>query len=248
MEMLESIEAAPLRADELAREGTGLYLAVCSYPALASQQEAAVYAEELLEVKDRRAFIKAERLKITGPLRTALTAANAHFDRADSPFESIELVLKGHLGQWEIEQRKRQEAEQRALEAQAQAERERLRAEANEREREARAAAQDAPEAAGLLAQESAELRQAALELAAPIVPDVHKISGISHRGTWKLRVVDEEAMREYCHVHREFHGLFPYDAKVGDALARSLKDQLRLPGAEVQFVPVVAAGRRTGR
>jgi hypothetical protein len=248
MEILESIEAAPVRADELAREGQGLYLAVCSYPAPASQQEAQLYAEDLLQVKDRRHFIKAERLKITGPLRAALSAANAHFDRADAPFESIELVLKGLLGQWDMEQRKRQEAEQRALEAEAQAERQRLRAEADEREREALAAAKDAPEAAGLLAQESAELRQAALELAAPVVPEVHKIAGISHRGTWKLRVVDEEAMRDYCHTHREFRGLFPYDPKIGDALARSLKDKLRMPGVEVQFIPVVAAGRRAGR
>ena len=244
MELLESIEAAPVRADELAREGERLYLAACSYPPIKSQAQAEIYAVELIEVKDTRAFIKAEKLTVTGPIRAALAAANAHFDRADSPYESRELVLKGHIGLWQIEQRRAQEAAQRELEVAAQAERERLRAEAEEKEREALAAAQDAPETATALVQESTELRQAALSLVAPVVPEVPKLPGISMRGTWKLKVHSEDTMRAYVYSHPEFRALFPYDPKTGDALARSLKDKLHIPGAEVQFIPVVAAGR----
>ncbi len=244
-ELLEAIQAAPVRADELSREGELVYVEICTYPPPQTQQEAEIYAARLQEVKAALAFIEAEKVKVTRPQREALNAALAHFKRAASPYESAELVLKGHLGLWEIARRKEAEQAQRDAEAAAQAERDRLRAQAEAKEREAMAAAHDAPEAALALVQSALDLRQEAQSTVAPLVAAPAKIAGISMRGTWKLAVVSEASMREYVHTHPEFRGLFPYDPKAGDALARTLKDRLNIPGAEVKFVPVVAAGRK---
>lgn len=244
-ELLESIAAVPVRADELAREGEQQYLAVCTYPPIQTQRDAQIYADELRAVKETRAFIEAERKTMTVPMRAALAAANAHFDRADSPFESMELVLKGHIGLWQIAQRKAAEQAQREAEAAAQAERERLRAEAAEKEKQALAAAQSEPETAFELVQEAVELRQEATSTVAAVVAAPAKLAGIQMRGTWTLEVISEDSMREFVHTHPEFNGLFPYDPKAGNALARTMKDRLVIPGAEVRFVPVVAASRK---
>ena len=241
-EILESIDAAPVRAEAIASEGENLYLAVCSYGPVDSPEIARIYAAELRDVMERRDLIEAERVKITGPLNVALKAANRHFQRADAPWESIELVLKGHLGLWNIAERKRIEEEQRAAELAASLERERLRQEAAAKEEQARAAAGTTPEQASLLVQEATELRQTAITTIAPVVAAPEKLDGVSFQDHWIAEVESKRSYLEFVGTHPEYDGTVEIKQAAVNGLMRSSKGKLKLPGIAARLKPRTVA------
>lgn len=117
--------------------------------------------------------------------------------------------------------------EQEAIEARARAERE-----AAEREAAAKVAAAEAKERAE---REAAALRDtAAVVVATPPATVAPKATGTSVRTTWRARVVDKAKVIAFVAATPQFETLLDVNDTNLNALARSLKQNLRVDGVEV--------------
>ena len=69
-----------------------------------------IAADILRGVKTTRGEIKAERVKITSPLRQAWVNANDLFDRVDAKYEQAETQIKGRIAAFDAAQKERERA------------------------------------------------------------------------------------------------------------------------------------------
>lgn len=120
------------------------------------------------------------------------------------------------------------EAEQQriAQEATRAAEEEMRRRQDNERLQEALAA-----EAAGDKADAEAILNMPATPVVVHVAPNVATVEGISTRTTWRAEVTDKAAMVAYVATNREWLNLLDPNMPALNALARSAREGLSIPG-----------------
>ena len=171
--------------------------------------------EQLKQVKAAQKRIEALRVAITGPLNSALKAANDLFRGPAESLTSAETVIKRELIRYQEDQERIRREEQRKAEEQARRERERAEAAARvarekaeaeaaelRRKAEAEAAAGRSAEAAKLAARaeskvERAEEKAVALEVqaattVAPVIErEAPKVVGLSTREVWTFEIID---------------------------------------------------------
>jgi len=160
---------------------------------------------------------------------------------AKAPAAEAERIVKDAIRAYDDEQERRRLAEQRRLEELAAQEAR------EQRLADAVALAEQA------VVQQDPRLQEAADELlAAPIEvpavavpPSTPKVTGISFRETWTARVTDLAALIRYAATNPQFMNLLMINQPALNALARSMKRLLKVPGVEVICTKDVAAGRR---
>lgn len=218
---------------------------------IANQDDYALAAEELRDIKARAKTIEDQRTGITGPINKALKAINDLFRPPSEALAEAERILKNKMITWDTEQQRiAAEARRKAEEAAAQ-ERARLAAEAAKREREAHAAAAQAQAAADagnhvqadLLASKAQEAQaqaltvatEAQLVMAAPVVQEAPKVKGLSTRTTIDYEVTELHALIKHVAEHPELVNLLAVDAIKLRAYVRGLGLACRLPGVMVR-------------
>lgn len=215
-------------------------------------------ADELKAIKSKAKALEDRRKEITKPLDASKKSVMDLFREPLELLAQAESVIKRAMLTWQQEQERIRRAEQARLEAEAKAERERLAKEAAAREAEARAKAAEAERLASagdaIAAAELAESAQQALfeadvqrETAALVTAPVAKVAeakaaGVSTRETWKAEVTDKAALIAHVAANPQFSGLLTVDQSALNALARSLKSSLTLPGVRVYAEQTLAA------
>ena len=140
----------------------------------------------------------------------------------DKPLEDAERTVKGAMEKYSTEQERKRQEEQRRLAEIA-------RKQAEEQALLDAIAAEEEAMRNGATKEEAAQEATAIINepvYVAPVViqKEVPKVQGVSFREVWKFRITDEKKIpREY---------LMPDLIKLG-ALARALKGQFNVPGAE---------------
>jgi len=183
----------------------------------------------------------ARKAVIEGMLKPATDAAHkAHRELTSlrstlcAPFDRVREICGGKALEWERkaraaaaeEQRKREEAARKA-----------------EEERQLQDAM--AAEAAGDTEQAEQILAEAPAAPVIPVAPDIAKVEGSSSRGNWKAEVVDFAAFLKHCATHEECHGYVAAVMPVLNALARSQRDLLRIPGVRAVREESMAFSKR---
>ena len=142
----------------------------------------------------------------------------------DGTLEQAERCLKGKLSEWAMQRENQVAATQQEREAQIQAIAEQARQSVAD---ELRANGNGA-DAAALLAE----------PLALPPVPKeraVPDIGGVIHKTTWTAEVLDRDAFFRACLEEPRWMQLWQVDVKALNKMARSLKDNLTIPGVVVR-------------
>jgi hypothetical protein len=154
--------------------------------------------------------------------KQALAGMKKHLE----PLQRVEMIVKGRVGQYHLEQdRIRREAEMKAA-----AEARRIQEEAALRQAEALAAAGEM-EKADRVVEQAAAAPLPAVQIARPAAP-----TGVSIRKSWGYRIVDVGAIpREY---------MMPDEVAIGKVV-RALGDKTKIAGIEV-FEASSVAVRRT--
>lgn len=144
-------------------------------------------AEELRNVKARGNAVEDERVKITGPMNTALQAVNDLFRGPKALFASVEGIYKAKMIQWQAKKEREAEiARQRAEEA-ARVERERLAAIAEQQ-------AQD-----GHTEEAQATMLEAETVVAQPLAVDKPRAAGISTAKSLEVTVANKYEFVKFC-------------------------------------------------
>lgn len=178
--------------------------------------------DELKGIKTFRANVESE----LGPLVTAAhqqhKALLALREKVEGPAKQAEAIIKRKMGDWQLAERRR-----------AQAEEDRLRAEARKREEDQRLR-----EAEALAAQGQAEAAEAVLDapMTAPVIvvkPDIPKIKGQSFRATWKHRILDASKIPAAY--------MIPDEKRIGEH-GRSMRDKASISGVEFYEDTTVAS------
>lgn len=88
--------------------------------------------------------------------------------------------------------------------------------------------------------------------LDAPVVPlpvvvptTTPKVAGIAARETWSGRLIDIAALIRHAGANPQFMGLLMVNQPALNALARSMRARLKVPGVEAICTKDIAAGRR---
>ena len=158
--------------------------------------------------------------------KAALAAKAKH----RAPTEQAETVLKGKLRDYEAEQERIRQAEQRRLAEEArQAEETRRLAEAAALEREAMATGD-----AALLAEAEDIIAEPVMAPVVILPPATPKVAGISYREQWDYEVTNDAL------IPREF--LVRDDKKIA-GVVRAMKGATKIPGIRAFSRKVVAAG-----
>ncbi len=188
-------------------------------------------AEDLKAVKTLAKQLNEKRLAITRPLNDALKEVNALFKPAKEWLKEAEGLLKNKLLDFQNEQERIAREAQAEADAEARKERERL-------ERKAKLAS-----AVGM-SEKAEELREKAeTQIAPAITSAAPKIAGVTRRETWKAEVTDKAALLKHIvEVRPDLLALVKIDQSALNAQARSLKDELNLPGVKVVKEASIAA------
>lgn len=132
------------------------------------------------------------------------------------------------------------------------AERRRAQEEARVRAEEARRAEEERQIADAIAAEEQGDTEQAELimdeVIEAPVVtPDVQlaKVTGVSMRSTWRADVTDPMALIRHVAEHPEWVALLTPNIPALNALARSQKGQLSIPGVSAVEERTMSVGTR---
>lgn len=169
-----------------------------------------------------------ESIKAAFAAHRAIVAAKK---RHDEPLEQAERIVKAKIAGYQAEEeRRRIDAERAAQEAARAAEEEQQIAIAAQLIKEGRR-----EEAEALLA-EPVEAPIIHIETAAP------KLTGISTAKRWRGEVVDFLALVKYVAAHPEFIGLLEPNESALNALARSLKGNMKVDGVKAVSEDVVSA------
>ena len=196
-----------------------------------SSDEAVLAAADLKSVKRLTKQVNEKRLAITRPLNEALKEVNALFKPAKEWLGQAELLLKSKLLAYQAEQDRIARELQAEADALAKKEQEKL------DRRAAKAEAKGKAEKAEALRRVAETTTAPVIESAAP------KLSGIATRETWKAEVTDKALL--FKHIVNERHDLLPLveiNQSALNAQARSLKNELDLPGVEVKKETSLAA------
>jgi len=248
----------------LARQCEGLFQVAQAYE-IDGPPMASAAADEVREIKSRRARLKEVRDGFIRPAKEIMDNASALFDPALNALDDAEKMLRGKLDVWNEQERKRI-AEERRIQEQAAAEARRkaeeeaaaLRAKAEaqaaelrRREEEVRRKAEEgdkraAAEAAKLAQRAESVLEEAAdktaalhAQAAAVPLPEVNdqKVSGLGSRGRWVAEVTDMTAFLTAISGRTEFHTLVKIDQGALNKLAGVMKHVLEktIPGTKVK-------------
>jgi hypothetical protein len=152
--------------------------------------------------------------------------AVATLQKVTDPLEEAERLIKGKVGIWAQQQERIRAEAERAAHAEAN----RLQAEAFERELEAAEAAGAGKEEVAALIEE-ADRTPVIVPLAQPTY---QKAKGISTPIQWSAQVVNMREFVNYIAAHPEHAGLLSVNQPALNALARSMKQNLRMPGVRV--------------
>jgi hypothetical protein len=160
---------------------------------------------------------------------------------AEAPLADAELIVKRALVTYDTAQERIRQEEQRRLQEQARREaEERQLMEAIALEEEAKASGD-----AGLAMEAAAKLEEPIHTPAVAVAPTTPKVSGIAYRETWSGRLTNIAALIVYAASNPQFMGLLMINQPALNQLARSMKNQMRIPGVEAVSTKDVAAGRR---
>lgn len=141
---------------------------------------------------------------------------------ADAPLAAAEAIIKPRIAQWNAEQERIRQAEER-----------RLQEIARQEEEDRQIAAAIAAEQSGNK-EEAEAIIEATVQAAPVVVPKlVPKVAGVSFTKQWKFRITDEAKIpRQYLCVDEQ---------KIG-AVVRAMKDAANIPGVEVYSVDSVSS------
>lgn len=152
-----------------------------------------------------------------------------------APLDKAEQIIKSKLSAYTQEQQRIRLAEERRLREEAEREA------ALEREREIEAA-----ESLGASAEEVQALTEAPLVRRPVVVAPPPKQTGFSARETWKAEVTDLDALVKYVASRPELSNLLAANMPAINALARSMRGALRIPGVRVFSESNIATLRRS--
>jgi hypothetical protein len=141
---------------------------------------------------------------------------------ADAPLAAAEAIIKPRIAQWNAEQERIRQAEEKRLQEIARKE-----------EEDRQIAAAIAAEHSGNK-EEAEAIIEAPVQAAPVVVPKlVPKVAGVSFTKQWKFRITDEAKIpRQYLCVDEQ---------KIG-AVVRAMKDAANIPGVEVYSVDSVSS------
>lgn len=200
-------------------------------------------AELLKAIKSLRAEVDTTFDKHIKSAHGAWKGLLAEKARHETPLTDAETVIKRALVTYDQEQERLRREEQRRLDdlARQQAEDEAL----------ARAAALEAEGQqfgdAGMV-MEAAQIVEEAIQAPAPIAPmakkETPKVAGIAMVTTWSCTCTDLAALIRYVAAHPEQSNLLQFNQTSGNALARSQRERMNIPGLRAVPTQGVAARR----
>ena len=215
--------AVVLAANAVAREDADNTSVIASAEKLTitTVEQMAASSALLTSIKGRQKSLTELRLSITKPMDAAKKGVMEVFQPAVDRLANAERTLKSAVLTYTQEQEQKRREEQARLDAAAEREREQLRKQA-ELQRQAgheeRAAASD----------------QLADVVQAPPVETPPVASGAVHiRTTWRAEVVDLAALAKACGEGQQQIGLIQANMTVLNAMARTLKESLAVPGVK---------------
>ncbi len=221
------------RPDEALFKNSEEMLEVAQGWNITTPEIAVAVGEDLKAVKTLAKEIESKRTAITGPLNKALREVNALFKPAKGWLKEAEQILKSELLRYQTEQKRIADELQAKVEAEARKKREAL-------ERKAKVA-----DVIGI-GNKAEEFREEAETVVAPVVTSAApKIAGLTRRETWKAEVTDKPALvKHIVEARPDLMAIVKIDQSALNGLARSLKDELDLPGVEVlKEASIVARG-----
>lgn len=152
---------------------------------------------------------------------------------SDDPLDEAERIIKRSLAAWDEAQERERRERQRQADEEA-----RQRDETERLERAAAMEIEGKEYGDDALVQEAHALIEPPpmAVVAAPVAKAVPKVSGVSYRKVPKFRIVNPDLVpRQYC---------APVESKIR-GVVNSLGDKANIPGVQVYFETVVAAGGR---
>ena len=219
--------------------------------------EAALLAGgDLKHIKWLYKELESKRLAITRPINIALREVNSLFSPAKQWLKEAEGILKTKILDYQNEQERIAQEEQRKADEKARKQREKLEAKAavaRAEEEAARAAAakakgDEAKAAAAALAKKQAEkaakLEEKAEIVQAPVISTTApEIEGVHTRVTWKAEVTDKAAFIKFIVEQRpDLMGVIEIDQSKLNGYARLLKEDFDMPGVEAKAEKSIAA------
>jgi hypothetical protein len=160
---------------------------------------------------------------------------------AEAPLTEAERVIKDAMTKYDTDQKELELAE---LRRQQEVARQQLAAQRLDEAVALEEAAQATGDAALALA--ATELLDAPIETPPVVVPKMTpKVAGITYRETWSGVVTDLAALVKHVALHPQYLNLLLPNMPAINALARSMRDKLKVPGiAAVAKKDVAASGR----
>lgn len=187
--------------------------------------------EELRGIKALRAAAEEHHKPTIDAARRTLDEARAALKRVDDPLSEAEQIYKSRIAFYAQSKEAEAREGQRRLQAQAEEE------ERKRRETEAAIAQED-----GATPEQVEAIKTAPSTLPAPIVtPAYAKPTGVTMRENWSAEVTDLEALVKFAAKFKQFALLLPNQTAL-NALARSQKQAMKIPGVRAVNTPGVAA------
>jgi hypothetical protein len=161
-------------------------------------------------------------------------AAVAERKKVEEPLTEAESIIKRNISGYQQEQERIRQEEER-----------RLRLVAEEAARQQRARELADLEATKPTVEEYVAVAERPLEVA-PIyaAPTVQKVQGVSSRESWKAEVTDLGALIGFVAQNRQYVNLLEANTTAVNAMARSLKSAMSIPGIKVYNEAVVSVRR----
>lgn len=217
-------------------------------------------AGELQSIKKRAKELDDERKSITRPLDAAKRRIMDLYERPLSILGQAERLLKGAMASYHAEQERKRIAEQKARDEEARAVREAQEAEARRLQEEAATNAAKADElaaagnieAAADLADQAAEQLHAAAEtaavasmvVAAPVIAETPKVSGVSFRDHWTADVLDKMALVRFVASNEHFAHVLDVNLGALQKIAAAQKETFAIPGCKANCEKILASRR----
>lgn len=205
---------------------------------ISSHEDYMVVADALKEVKEFEKRVESWFKPLVEKAHAAWKGLTERRRETLAPAKAWEAECKSGLAEWDTEQERIRQEEQRRLEAEARkAEEERRMAEAAALEQEALAEGDESKLA------EAEQLIAEPIETPVVSVPKTTpKVAGIQYREQWSAQVVNQQQLVSYVAQNPQFTNLVQPNMPALNALARSLKGKLKIPGVKAVGTKAVAA------
>lgn len=199
-----------------------------------SQETLERAADALKGIKELRAEIEATFGPIVKKAFETHRAATAARKKVEEPLTEAEGIIKRSVSGYQQEQERIRQEEER-----------RLRAEAEERARQERARELAELEASKPSVEEYVAVSERPLEVAPTYAPPmVQKVAGVSSRESWKADVTDIGALIGFVAQNRQYMNLLTANTTAVNAMARSLKSAMAIPGIRTYNEAIVSVRR----